>query len=407
MFDPKLDDDQEPSTRILDDDPWGGPDATPKSERTVLGGSEYPGGPAAPSQQIGCLKMGLMVLALILAILLVLLTPAVLFAFNMERIAFNPDTYKQALIRVDFYDQLPSLVGATLSDSIAKNPEDNRALAGLTKADMQAIATGLITKEWAQTQTESVIDQGFAWLDSDAPVLSLKVSMGDIKTELSGPQGETAAMTVINSWPPCTDSQLLAMTGAVALGATSNIPVCRPPDELMPSITPYFSEIVAEGAKSIPDTIDLAAPDGVTRPIAPADDPRPVLKIYRAVAFFSPILLVLLLMGITALVVRSARGFGMWWGIPLLIGGILSAVVAISMLPLRNFFVQSLAESGDQIESSFQQIFVGVFGYIFQTAGWWIGGESALLILGGMALIILGYLTGRDGGQQKSTLPGV
>src|SRR5512139_1931643 len=91
------------------------------------------------SQGPGCLYIGLRVLAALLAILFVFALPAALFMSNMERIAFSADTYKQALNRVDFYNQLPALLAEPLRESVAKNPDDHQAVARLSESDIQEI----------------------------------------------------------------------------------------------------------------------------------------------------------------------------------------------------------------------------------------------------------------------------
>lgn len=356
-----------------------------------------PSGPgSAASQGRGCVYIGARVLAGILAGVFVLAMPTALFLFNMQRIALDPDTYKQALNRVDFYNQLPTLMAGTISDSVAKDPANNPALARLSRTDVQAIISALITKEWAQEQTESGIDQLFAWLDTDKPTLSIVISMKGIKQQLTGPAGTSAALKVVSSWPACTDTQLLTATAAVASGNMNQLPYCRPPEELMPAVTPYFGEVAAQGATTIPETIDLAAPNGVPSKIDAANDPRPTLRLYKTIALLSLILPALLLLGIALLAVRSWRSIAGWLGVPLLIAGILGGLVALLMLPLRDMLTQSMATGSSPLAASFQDVVFGVFGYVFQAAGLWIGGESAVVGGGGLILLVAGLLLGRS-----------
>ncbi len=40
---------------------------------------------------------------------------AALFLYNLEQRAFNPNTYKEALVNENFYQSLPSLLGQVLA----------------------------------------------------------------------------------------------------------------------------------------------------------------------------------------------------------------------------------------------------------------------------------------------------
>lgn len=356
--------------------------------------TEYPPQTPAPAQT-GCLTVGMRVLAGICVGAFVLFTPVVLFMFTMERIALNPEIYKQALVHIDFYHQLPSMVAQALRDSVARNPSGNEALANLSSDDMQTIAGTLVTQQWAQQQTESAIDQIFDWLNSDRPTLSVKISMDGIKKQLSGPAGQQAALTVVKSWPPCTQTQLAAAAASVASGQTTGLPVCRPPDDLMPSVMPYFGDLVAQGAQSVPATIDLAAPNGVATPIEPANDPRPTLRLLRTLAVVSLVLPVLLLLLIGALAVRSLRGAAYWWGIPMAVTGILGVLVAALMLPLRDTVTQAMLGQSPAVPGTFEEAIPRVFGYVFQTAGWWIGGAAVAIGALGLFVFLAGFFLGR------------
>lgn len=351
-------------------------------------------GPVASSSR-GCLYTAARVLAAILAVVFVLATPAVLFAFNLERIAFNPNTYKQALTEVGFYDNAPTLVAGLISDSVEKNPQDNKELASLSRSDIQDIATALIPQGWVKEQTDSVIDQLFAWLASDEPVLRVQVSLTAVKKEFAGPAGTKVLQTVINSWPECTTTQIAAAAAAIQAGNMSRLPTCKPPASLIPEMTPYLGQLAAQGSTSIPDTVDLASPNGVPARISPQDDPRPNLRLYRGVMLFSPILPALLMVAIVILAVRSWKNLAYWMGIPLVIAAILGALVAFLMLPVRDMVVQGLAGQGPILAASIEDVLKGVVGVVFRTVALWIGGESVVLGGAGLVLLVGGFMLSR------------
>jgi hypothetical protein len=346
-------------------------------------------------QPRGCLFMASRISAVVLATLFVLSLPLVMLAFNLERIAFSPGTYKQALNQMGFYDRLPSLAAAQAADSIASDPTQNPALANLSRTDLQAIITQLIPQGWAQQQTETAIDQFFTWLNTDQPQLRLVISMTAVKEQVAGPEGTSALLKVLSSWPECGPSEIAAVALATQSGDLTQMPLCKPPDDLMPEVTPLVGGLSGEAAASIPDTVDLAAPDGASPGITPAGDPRPQLRQIRAVALFSPIFPALLLLGVAALAARSWRDLTRWWGIPLMIGAVLGGLAALFMLPVQNMVTQALAGQGAALPASFEDVASRLLGYVFQTAGWWIGGEAAAIGGAGFLLFISGFLGGK------------
>ena len=361
---------------------------------------EYPGSPATeypkpPPQPTSRLTTLARVLAAGMALLFVLACPASLLMLTLERVALNPDTYKGALLNMGFYDQLPAMMAGALNDSISQDPTDNQALSGLSRADLQGIVGALITPDWAQQQTERVIDQVFTWLGQEGTDLHVTVSMTNVKQRLAGAAGKQIIVTIINSWPPCTDAQMLAVTAAAAQGSLGGLPDCRPPAAMMETITPYLSGEASQAADLIPDSIDLAEPNGQPSHIAPANDPRPALHIAQWVAWLSPLLPLLLILAVAALAVRSWRGLAIWVGIPLLVAAVAGGLIALLMLPLRDIVTRSLISASSPIAASFQDVLTRLFGSVFETAGWWIAGES--LLVGGLGLIVFlaGYFLGR------------
>lgn len=339
-------------------------------------------------------------LAALLAVLAILTAPLALFTFSMGQVIFNPQTYKRALSAMDFYDRLPALAASEIADSIARNPQENLALADLKKSDIQAILTGLITKDWAREQAESVIDQLFAWLDSDSGQPKILLSMTDLKARMAGPEGASALLKLVSSWPPCTEQELRSGAVAAATGNLSKLPLCKPPEAYMSQIQPLIDQAAAQSAASVPDSIDLANPNGVAQPLAPEDDPRPRLRQVRTLAFFSPIIPALLFLGIAIFAVRSWKDLSRWWGLPLLAAGIVGGVMSLFMLPVQDVVMSAIGNGAPQLPSTFEDVLRGLLGAVFQTVGWWVGLGSVIIGGGGLLLFLSGFLAG---GGQKST----
>ena len=68
-------------------------------------------------------------LAGLCAVIFVIIAPAALLLFNLDRRALNANTYKQALADQDVYDQVPVLVGEMLVASSAYDPCETNLIA--------------------------------------------------------------------------------------------------------------------------------------------------------------------------------------------------------------------------------------------------------------------------------------
>lgn len=379
---------------------------TPILPQSPSGPPEYPGSPATeypnpPPQPTGWQTTAMRIAAGGMALLFMLACPASLFLLTMERVALNPATYKDALNSMGFYDQLPALMAGTLSDSIAKDPTSNEELAGLSRSDLQEIIGALVSRDWAQQQTESVIDQLFTWLGQNGTDLHVRVSMTDVKQRLAGAAGQKIVLTIIDSWPPCTGAQIAAVTAEAAQGNLDRLPDCRPPDEMLSAMTPYLADAAAQGANLIPDSMDLAEPNGQVSHIDPASDPRPSLHVFQWLAWLSPLLPLLLIVGVAALAVRSWKALALWVGLPLVIAAVLGGLIAVAMLPLRDLFTRSLLGGGSAIPATLQDVATRLFGAVFETAGWWIAGEALLVGGAGAIILLAGYLLVRSRSQAE------
>jgi hypothetical protein len=325
------------------------------------------------------------ILAVIFAILFVILTAVILFLATLDARLFNPETYKQALQEQRLYQRLPMLVAEQLVHSMNYRPcaEDPGLCAGeeqgataesggppiyfknLTLGEWEDLLSELISPAWIQVQTERVIDQFFTYINSDQPSLSLTVSIIELKERLGGEEGLRAVMGLIRSQPPCTVAQLLTITDMILAGELKDIPICRPPDDILSDISPLARSALSQAALALPDEVNLAPTMRSGEANAPAPgapgDFRLVLRKFRTGIHLSLLLPVVLILLVTLFGVRSFKGWLLWWGIPLIIAGLLLAIMAITATAAYSLGVASLMNSG-RISTS------GITPELFQVA---------------------------------------
>ena len=307
----------------------------------------------------GCSKT----IAALAAILFVITALVVLLLFNVEYMLFRPDVYKDAMAEEGFYEQLPGLMAEQLRYGMAYNPcaEDPTVCEGdgqppgegeggppaffenLTDEDWQRLLSGLIPPNWLREQTESVIDQLFAMLDTGASDAGILVDMRGLKAHMLGPQGVQAILGLIRAQPRCTDEQMLQLAQLeIDMSTVSQLLECSPPPEFVDGLIPEIRPILEEIVGGMKDEADLLASlkgegegegEGASAGDREGGMNLETFQLVRLAIRLSPLLPLMLLLMVTLFGVRSLKGFLQWWGIPLLIVGLI-ALACSSLVPL-------------------------------------------------------------------------
>ncbi len=329
-------------------------------------------------------------LAVLFAILFVITAVLALLLFNIERRVFNEKLYLDVLEKQGLYDRLPAILGETMSHSASLDPcetnpiacqLENRSseaaacfeealgkevyetlslnariptteelqlaqpcidqyvepvnqpeggpptyLVNLDAADWEMLISILLPPEDLKSLTQQTLTSVFGYLNGEAE--SASISLVTLKERLSGPSGVQAAMTMMNAQPPCTLEQIASMTLSVVSGGAEII-ICKPSEELLAVIQPMIEVQLDAVAAGIPDEVTLIPA------LAPgAEDPLRGLKTVRFFMRLSPIIPLLLLLLIAIFAAGSLKGWLRWWGIPLLISGLLGLIPAALASPL-------------------------------------------------------------------------
>lgn len=373
------------------------------------------------SNPISCLTRAI---AILFMLLFVVLTPLVLLVFNVELLLLKPDLYKEALVEQGFYERLPDLVGAQLVQGLLYNPceanpgmceEDGLAssdeetggppayMAMFDEEDWAYLMQSLFPQSWLQAQTEGVIDQIFAYLDGGGDELVLKISMSEFKQSLDDQKKEEIILKLLEDSPPCTEEQLVEIAKILMGGEEAQVPVCKPPEELL---TPFMGEMVAMLSimlSDVPDEMTLNPSDfsgeddgegpeaGLSGSDLLGDNPLAVLRFLRRGFLFSPLLSLALLALIAIFGIRSFRGLMIWWGIPLLLVGVLVIIPAFSAIPFINWAYETFLAS--RIPGYLSQDMVAVFLGILRSIGGrfalWVGLQAGLMGMLGFFLVIV------------------
>ena len=360
-------------------------------------------------------------LASICAILFVVLIVLALPLNNILATTLDPNSYKRALEVQDLYGRLPSLIGEEIVFSMTYNPcvENPAGCAGenqgqpnqgdglpnfmktLTQKDWEVIMSNLVSKEWVKTQIEHLIDQIFAYLNSSQLTLVLKISLVDLKVNISGEAGVKAALQFLSAQPPCTEDQLIVLQQAFATGIKlENIPICRPSDQLINEFIPQLQQGLKQAAQSIPDEIDLAKPPqgaSVNQPTkSPTQDFRPTLQRIQRWAQLTPVISAILLLLVGLFAVRSAKDFCRWWGLPILMAGIFLLGVSLLFMPLFSWLVNQALINGRLnfagLTFNLVQIALDILRFLGKSIAQRTGFQAIALTCGGLVLLVISFL---------------
>ena len=304
------------------------------------------------------------VTAVLLAILFVLTTLFALLLYNVEKTAFDAELYKNALYNENFYDRLPNVLGEQLSreaelESCLEDALGEKAYYSLywnghtpTKAELQYAAPcfekygypqertkesdfspytkNLTAKDWEsliisffppeelQDLSEESIDQVFAYLNGET--LAIHIPLKPIKKKLTSEDGLEAVLTFLRAQPDCTLGELGQL-------ATGEIIYCNPPEEVLAMVSPTLKTELPNAAEKLPDKF--------TFPSEPTNrENLAAMQIVRLTLRLSPLIAVGLLLLVTIFAVRSLKGWLHWWGIPLLISGIIGLIIGVITMPI-------------------------------------------------------------------------
>jgi hypothetical protein len=260
----------------------------------------------------------------------------------------------------------------------------------LTESDWNGVMTALLPPDLVRRQVEAAIDQFAGAIQSGRGSPLVQISLADFKTRVGGPQGLAAVEALIDAQPACTFDQLDRIATYATSGAPlGQIPVCRPPDAVMPIIRPSIQSALTGLARFVPDTaeVDLSGgAGGGSNPIGPAHD---LLNLTRAAAWAGVgLALVLLLMGV-ALGARSVGAVLRWLGIPLGVAGALGLLVAVvTQGAAQRFVTDRLSSSlgGAGTAPSVVSVEVDTLNWIVGAFFGSVGVQSFALLVTGLVL---------------------
>ena len=299
-----------------------------------------------------------------------------LLLFNVQNRLLDPETYKKAFEKQEIYSVLPALLSKQIARSMTYNPclENPEECVGedqaqdpeessngpptyfknLTREDWERILSHILTPAWTKSQTESVLDQFFTFLDSSEDKLKITISLVGLKANLTGEKGMDIIRILVNAQPPCTKSLLGIFVDMVAGDfSPEQLLSCRPPQDLIDDLAPVMESALDLVIDELPETVHLEKQVFGRQESSVSGESREGLEIdFQDIRFLmqiSPVIPFIFLVLLTILGVRSLKDFLLWWGIPFVILGLSALVLGWIGLPILNWSLNTYVQ--DRIPS--------------------------------------------------------
>lgn len=336
------------------------------------------------------LQTGKAVLGIVSLVMFVVLFSFSLPAYSFSKAVMDPDIYIDSIEGEDFYDKFPELFGEQIDYWVHDLKSDYFILEfffqNIVRSDWQLVAEQIITPDWLQEQTESLIEQIFEYANGDQSDLKMIVSFTGVKDRLSGPLGYETYQAITENKPEC---NMLELTQWLLAPVIDLLPICKLPENgsffgfSTPDPDVVVPRILTDWANTLPDEKDLAASleDGEVQEI------DSFFSGFRLVRFTSGVMVAVavgfLILSLLSSNVRSQKGWLRYWGGSFLAAGVILIVLAVL---LAVFSIWQI----DDFLKEFQEIFV--FNVIDMIRS--IGNQIVLEIvksfgiLGGIILIV-------------------
>jgi hypothetical protein len=349
-----------------------------------------------------CLSAVGRLLAGLAAALFVVLLPVTLLARNLALVVFDPRTLSQVVSgRLVESGMLRQVVVDNLfaGDASLEGLSLKAATQYLTPDERDAMIGRLLPDAWVQDQILRVTTAFFGWFDSPSTRLLLTVDTEPLRAQLRGEAAAGVIETIVESWPSCTLEDVTRMLGFGAVPGQEGFPFCEPPEPLRGLLVGALTGSLRWMADALPADLPVLDQD-----YSSTDDLLLVKEQVRMVRFVARwgILASLSLLGmIMAMAVRSWRGLTRWWGVPLLLGGLLAFVPVVLGAALLKVLLARMAASVSAIPA---------LGEIVQSLGGAIGSAilrpqaMQALLFTGAGLLLLGLgLIGRRSARPTTT----
>jgi len=334
-------------------------------------------------------------LALVCAVALVIVAVPALFVLPAESILFQPAPYQEQLAKQNIYIRLPFWLAAITVTTGADVNQNALALIG--KDGLQSVYVQVLSPDWSKMQVDGLITQLWDYLNFKTTNLTLTVDLRQLKVRLSEGGASSVGGRILRSWPACDVDQLVKLGGVLADGLINgtvpqDMPLCRPPDNLMPVADTLMQDAFITFASTIPDRVDLV--DYFKALPNYNQQQATLVKVFdgytaaRWTGRILPWIALLLLMAVIAFSAVSWRSIFTYIGIPLSGAGILGVITAVLLWAASDNLVNNLVKAMVTVPDEMLKALVLALQQVFLLFLIWSG--VAAIVVGTIGLVAVG-----------------
>lgn len=336
---------------------------------------------------------------ILLILMILFVTPVAFWAFNLDRVTMNPQTYKTALKSQHFYDNLlPALVDGAASNNSADNTiraASQALIANMSPDDWTLLSEKLLPATWLQQELTGNIDRFFDWLNGSGTTPDISFNLTTLKTRLNSTDAASAAQIIIPKLQACTASQEQALSANVPISDVSTMPLCNPESAAnRKTAVDDLTQIFKLLGQKLPDYWKL----GDQIRTFTAGTPHQGLNEYDLIRFRASlwlgnqfvILLFLIPVALFALIIivtiRSSKEFFRWLGWVLILSGLITLVPVPFLSPAMFGFFPAMQSNIQRGAGASGNILASLVGGMVSSI--FSGLTLAVLIQVGIAIVI-------------------
>ena len=342
----------------------------------------------------GCLNKGMKVLAIAVALLFILVLPLTLLGRDLAVVIFSPlrvsGILRSRLLESGFVNNIAAesfLTERWFDEMDVGGGELKPMFQYLSPAEREEILMTLVPPEWVDAQLDNVIHSFFTWIESEQPEPRIAVDLVPLKEGLLKGGLRQTIDTLIDSWPSCTTDEIEIMREELMRTGEIPIEVCEPPEPYRSQVLDFAVDELGNLIREQPNKIPLI--DSLDASPAEVTEFKENFQFLRSVMMWGWFLPASLLGVVMILVIRSMRDIGRWWGIPLLIGGLLSlvvlGVVSAGRADLARDTLADLAQMGTPLYRAFEIVLLGILVAATRLAFF----HASLITAAGLALWLI------------------
>jgi hypothetical protein len=298
-----------------------------------------------PRNRLVDIAVYLLVVAFIFAL------PVSIIAHNGIRVLFSAEILSDALGefvlgRDSLREQL--LEEVFNSGWVEDRVTDRKPFHYLDHEDRLQIAEEIFPDEWIVAQIEEGIATAIEWLQTDDLDLRIYLDFEQIKLNLFAGGSKSIAEILVNSWPSCSREQEITMRGTLRSDVFHTLEFCKPGEELSIELIDRMDLALQKYVRNIESQVYLF---GENDELLSQDvlwmTKRNLLGLSLWLRWLriAPFPMMGLIM---ALVIRSIKDMGRWWGIPLILGSMLGLLfLAVWQATIPSLLGYYLPDAGE------------------------------------------------------------